>query len=144
MECMYPDIRRMHTRWSCHRRLGSLMQCASSMCDVNCSSAITSHCLLEDVTLVEYVPCIGSSHARWSCRRRLGPLLVCACSMCDVNCSSAAITSHCLLNGLYIIKNMFQNTSRHFCSGYFCPNTTRTLIHILPILRFTTKFLQQK
>ena len=101
VEFMYPDIRRMHTRWSCHRRLGSLMQCASSMCDVNCSSAITSHCLLEDVTLVEYVPCIGSSHARWSCRRRLGPLLVCACSMCDVNCSSAAITFHCLLNGLY-------------------------------------------
>ena len=31
-----------HGRWSYHRRLGSLR----SMCDVNCSSAITSHCLL--------------------------------------------------------------------------------------------------
>ena len=35
-----------HARWSYRRRLGSLLLCACSMCGVNCSSAITSHCLL--------------------------------------------------------------------------------------------------
>ena len=34
-----------HASWNYRRRLGSLL-CAYSMCDVNCSSAITSHCLL--------------------------------------------------------------------------------------------------
>ena len=35
-----------HARWSYRRRLGSLLFCACSMCDINCSNAITSHCLL--------------------------------------------------------------------------------------------------
>ena len=33
-------------RWSYRRRLGSLLLCACSMSDVNCSSAIASHCVL--------------------------------------------------------------------------------------------------
>ena len=36
----------LHARWSYHRRLGSLLLYACSMCDINCLSAITSHCLL--------------------------------------------------------------------------------------------------
>ena len=35
-----------HAMWSYRRRFGSLWLCACSMCDVNCSSAITSYCLL--------------------------------------------------------------------------------------------------
>ena len=35
-----------HARWSYHRWLRSLLLCACSMCHVNCSSAVTSHCLL--------------------------------------------------------------------------------------------------
>ena len=34
-----------HVRRSYRRRLGSLLVCACSMCDVHCSNAITSHCL---------------------------------------------------------------------------------------------------
>ena len=36
----------LHARWSYHRQLGSLLLCVCFMCDVNCSRAITSHCLL--------------------------------------------------------------------------------------------------
>ena len=32
--------------WSYRRRFGSLWLCACSICDVNCSSVITSYCLL--------------------------------------------------------------------------------------------------
>ena len=40
-------------RWSYRWRLGSLLLYACSMCDVNCSSAITSHCLL--VAVVHFI-----------------------------------------------------------------------------------------
>ena len=39
------DLYSSLSRWSCRRRLGSLLLCTCSMCDIN-SSAITSHCLL--------------------------------------------------------------------------------------------------
>ena len=38
--------KRLHARWSYHRRLGYLLLCACSTCDVNCLSSIASHCLL--------------------------------------------------------------------------------------------------
>ena len=40
---LFPGQR--NTRWSYRRRPGSLLLCACSMCEVNCSSAVTSHCL---------------------------------------------------------------------------------------------------
>ena len=41
-----PTLYQSQARWSYRRRLGSPLLCACSTCEVNCSSTITSHCLL--------------------------------------------------------------------------------------------------